>query len=248
MIGTYNPQQLAAMPPLEAGEVHLWKIAIPGIWSGSDAPAFLNPAEQNRFRRYLRVEDARRFASRRIALRCILGRYLECAPTEIVFAAQDATGKPMLDHPYRNRFVFNASSSSDIALIAVAHDGTLGIDVEAMRPFDDMDQIAKRFFTRHEIACWCAFPLEQRCNAFYRLWTAKEALLKAVGTGLPGGLDRFEVSADPAQPPALLRDTQGLSRFHLYGADPGTGYSGALAIGRFDVNVVRFLFDPVDAW
>lgn len=235
------------MPPLVGNDVHLWKIAIPDIWSGAGTPTFFNPVEQDRFRRFRRFEDARRFASRRIALRCILSGYLECAPTEIVFSAQDAAGKPMLDHPYRNRLVFNASSSSDIALIAVTANGTLGVDVEAMRAINDMDQIAKRFFTRNETARLRAFPPEQRADAFYRLWSSKEALLKAVGTGLPGGLDRFEVSADPGQPPALLRDAQGLSRFRLYGADPGAGYSGALAIDKSDVNVVRFLFDPDDA-
>lgn len=225
---------------LQRGEVHLWTVTLSEVRGAADA---LSGEERARHDRYHYPTDAQRFAARRAALRSVLGGYVGCAPSDIAFES-GAAGKPALAGAGP---VFNASSSGDIALIAVARDGVLGVDVEAGRAVTDADAIAERFFTPAECAALRRQPLADRLAAFYRLWTAKEALLKAVGTGLPGGLDRFEVSADPASPPALLHDADdadGRARFHLYPADPGQGYFGALAVDRAGLRVVRCAFEP----
>lgn len=87
-----------------------------------------------------------------------------------------------------------------------------------------------------------ALPDTNRLRGFYRLWTSKEALLKAVGTGLPGGLDRFEAGADPDRPPELLRDAEGVRSLFLYPSDPAPGYFGALALERPDAEISVFAF------
>lgn len=247
MIGRYITAPLASVEVPQAGQAHLWKVALSEMRVATDGTTLLNTDEQDRHRRFRHADDAHRFAARRIALRSILSAYLQCTSADIAFEAQDAAGKPMLARPHQNKVVFNTSSSADIALIAVAQGNAIGVDVEAARPVKDMDKIAKQFFTISENERWNALAPEQRGDAFYRLWTAKEALLKAVGTGLPGGLGRFEVSSDPAQPPALLRDAEGPSRFHLYAADPQKEYFGALAMDRPDIRIARFAFDPADA-
>ncbi len=236
---------LASTTPLKSEEVHLWRVDLSEADPSALRTGPLSETETTRYNRFHREADARRFAARRVALRCILAAYLDCAPADVGFEAQDAAGKPTLADPRRDALVFNASSSADVALVAVAKTGSLGVDVERARTIEDMEKIAERFFTRTETAHLKAQRPDRVTNAFYRIWTSKEALLKAAGTGLPGGLDRFEVSTDPARAPALLRDAKG-GAFHLYPADPAAGYFGALAADTPDLRVVRFAFDPAD--
>ena len=228
---------MSVVPVLRAGEVHVWTVTLSEVRGAVEC---LSADERARHDRYHYAVHAQRFAARRAALRSVLGGYAGCDPSDIAFDTGVA-GKPALVGAGP---VFNASSSGDIALIAVAQAGVLGVDVEAGRDVKDADAIAERFFTPGECAALRQQPRADRLAAFYRLWTSKEALLKAVGTGLPGGLDRFEVSADPALPPALLSDSDGGTRFHLYPADPGPGYFGALAVDAGQVRVVPCAFDP----
>lgn len=239
------PLASATVPQSE--HVHLWKVALSEVRVATHGRTGLSAQEHDRYQRFRRADDAHRFAARRIALRSILSAYLDCSPTEVTYETYGSAGKPMLTQPDAQRLVFNASSSADVALIAVAPSGTLGVDVEYAWPFDDMDQIAMQYFTASECARLNTLEQPRYCAAFYRLWTAKEALLKAIGTGLPGGLDRFDVSSDPSQPPALLHDTEGPTHLHLYPADPGQGYFGAIALDLPGVTISRFVFDPADA-
>ncbi|WP_299657836.1 4'-phosphopantetheinyl transferase superfamily protein [uncultured Tateyamaria sp.] len=245
-VGAYNTMPLASVTSPQSGEVHVWQVSLSTLRASGDGWTGLSPEEQARYRRFRRDEDAHRFAARRTALRHILSAYLQCDLAEVAYETMDAAGKPVLAQPHQGEVVFNASSSADIALIAVAQEGTIGVDVEYARPFEDMGQIARQYFTVDEVARLEARPPSQRCDAFYRLWTSKEALLKAEGAGLPGGLDRFEVSSDPSRPPELLDDAAGPARFHLYAADPGNGYFGAVATDRPDLSVLHFAFDPGD--
>lgn len=69
----------------------------------------------------------------------------------------------------------------------------MGVDVERLRPSPRGAAIARSRFDPREAAALEAVPEDGRDEAFLRLWTAKEAVLKARGTGLTGGLDSFAV-------------------------------------------------------
>lgn len=232
----------AGMPFPGTSEVHLWKIDLSELHWPSECPQALDTGERERYERFRFARDAGRFALRRAALRQILGWYLGADPWALAFETSDVVGKPCLSAPLTDELQFNASSSADISLVAVARDSAIGIDVEAMRADIDFTDIAGRFFTAEELARLQALPGLKRLRGFYRLWTSKEALLKAVGTGLPGGLDRFEVSADPDRSPELLRDTEGVRSLFLYPSDPAPGYFGALALDRPDAEIAAFAF------
>jgi 4'-phosphopantetheinyl transferase len=91
---------------------------------------------------------------------------------------------------------FNLSSSDDTALLAVAWNREIGVDVEKIRAERDCMGIAERFFSPWEAAALRRLPDQQRVPAFYRCWTRKEAYVKATGEGMFLPLDSFAVPVD----------------------------------------------------
>lgn len=90
---------------------------------------------------------------------------------------------------------FNVSHSGDWVVLAAWRGGEVGVDVEQYRQFDYGD-LAHRCFSPKEKTHWANLPDSQRGDAFYRLWTRKEAYVKAVGTGLDTDLQSFSVPLD----------------------------------------------------
>lgn len=97
---------------------------------------------------------------------------------------RDEHGRPLLTaHP---AWQFSLSHSGDWAVCVLA-DAPVGIDVERVRPVRT-EALARRYFTAQESALLMSLSAAERQTAFFRLWTAKESVLKAQGAGLSGGL------------------------------------------------------------
>ena len=75
------------------------------------------------------------------------------------------------------------------AVVAAARQGPVGVDVEMVRADRPVVRLSRRFFTAEEHAWLCQFPEEEGVRVFYALWTAKEALFKALG--MPEGAAHF---------------------------------------------------------
>ena len=133
-------------------------------------------------------------ASGRLPLQRLLGVYLDTASDDIVLA-DTAHGRPELDGAHRNALRFNWSHSGGRALVAIARSVQPGIDLEyrLRRNARDVLALAQRFFAPQEALALAALPTEQQGVAFLRLWTIKEAVLKAEGRGLAYGLHRVVV-------------------------------------------------------
>jgi 4'-phosphopantetheinyl transferase len=83
--------------------------------------------------------------------------------------------------------------SAGLALVAVTTDCEVGIDLERLREVTYWEEIAHRYFHDAEVRAIHASPPADRGPAFIRCWTAKEAVLKALGVGLSGSLTGFYV-------------------------------------------------------
>ena len=100
---------------------------------------------------------------------------------------------PVLTHDDAGRpripgLAVSISYSHRFLAVAASYDGPLGIDLEEVRP-REVDPIANRWFTPQELE-WMSGQSD-RLRAFLQLWTAKEAVGKALGTCLEnGGLRR----------------------------------------------------------
>src|SRR4029453_10457531 len=107
----------------------------------------------------------------------------------------------------------------------------LGVDVEHIRADFATEDIARRFFSRVEVATFNALKKDEQVGAFFRCWTRKEAYIKAIGRGLSEPLDAFDVTLAPGEAAALLRAERGdASRGAMFDIDAGDDYAGALAV------------------
>lgn len=222
----------AEAPPsllLEAGTVHVWRIALDQPDDSLDRfRRTLEPDELNRASRFHFEKHRRHFIVARGFLRSVVARYLEMRPESLRFS-YGAYGKPELTSEHVLRF--NLSHSHEVALLAVARDAELGVDVEHIREDFASEEIARRFFSRAEVEVFNALPKEEQVAAFFRCWTRKEAYIKAIGKGLSQALDAFDVTLAPDVQPALLRaEDDDASRWLLTDINAGAGYAAALAI------------------
>lgn len=141
----------------------------------------------------------RRPAARQ-ATRAILARYLDLSPATLQFIC-GPFGKPELRG---SPLSFSVSHRDDRALLAVAAQGRLGVDLEARRPLPELDGICAMLHPAERTLIAQASASEHE-DLFYRIWTRKEAALKAVGTGLALGLDGISVLADQTFVPSVDR-------------------------------------------
>jgi len=223
-----SPQSIAS------AEVHLWA----WTFGGADAPndrdlEILDPHERQRTARYRFPVDQIRYAVCHANMRRILGSYLGRLPESLVFG-EDAGGKPFLADD-ASGLRFNLSHSKTLAVLAVALDMEVGVDVEDIRPIES--DVAKRFFSPREVASLATLEKPQSwsewLDGFYRCWTRKEAILKAEGAGLRTPLDSFDVSLLPDEPVALLdarAEAKLTCNWHLFHFSPADGVMGALAV------------------
>jgi 4'-phosphopantetheinyl transferase len=165
--------------------------------------AVLDAAERARADRFLRPADRARFRASHAALRLVLGDALGLAPADVEFAA-GAGGKPELAGPARGAADFNLSHSGGRALIGLTRGAAIGVDVEAVRPIADALRIAAAHFAADEVTALAGAPRSAVERRFFGLWTRKEAVVKALGSGLSLPLDRFSVSVPP-EAPRLVR-------------------------------------------
>jgi 4'-phosphopantetheinyl transferase len=222
---------------IQENEVHVWTVNLaPPVIDIQRLQGHLSDDERARAGRFCFVEHANRYVVARANLRRILSRYTDAAP-ELLRFEYSANGKPFLANA---SIRFNLSHSSDLAVIAVAHDREIGIDVERIRHDNDLLDVAEHYFAPDERAALRSLSAEERCFGFFRCWTRKEAYLKARGEGLSMDLQAFSVSLGPNEPAALIASAEGpaeLRRWKFAHLDVHDGYAAALAVEGSECNL-----------
>jgi 4'-phosphopantetheinyl transferase len=235
--------------PLASAAVQIWRVRVrlelsPGaaLDAAVDAAiaATVTPGEHERAARFRFEPDRQRYLHGRMLTRLLLGHHLGLEPAAVTFITGDH-GKPFLDPASSaSRLFFNAAHSGDWVLVALARGRDLGVDVEAHRTMSDVIDIARRFFAPPELEALEAWPEEAREAAFFRIWTRKEAVVKALGTGISAGLDAFAVDAGAVDAGAAasgarvaMRGLDGSpewARWAVHTLDMPPGYAAAVTI------------------
>jgi 4'-phosphopantetheinyl transferase len=189
--------------------------------------ATLSRTEIDRARRFAFERDRRRYLAAHCALRARLAASTGL-PAQALQFVEGPHGKPRLqDAP---GCAFNLAHSEDLALIGIGTDGTeIGVDVEVLRTIDDAEPLAQRLFTPGEYLSWTALPQPARRAGFLRLWTRKEACLKAVGAGLSIAPASVAAGLQPDQAMVELCWAGGQARIELRSIDVGPDAVAAVA-------------------
>jgi 4'-phosphopantetheinyl transferase len=225
-------EQLHTAEPVSApGEPGLavWRAGLrrPPEWIAAAASSVLRP-EESSARPGEREDVRRRRLVSRTVLRLALGLRLGCDPQDIRFAAEP-DGKPRLAGERSPALHFNLSHGGETCVVAISDLGPVGVDIEEVRPRTHLERLVETRLAPAEADGIMRLDPEERPGAFYRVWTRKEAYLKARGLGLAARLDTFAVSAGAraARLAPLPGDDQ---EWSLYDLALGDALCGALAL------------------
>jgi 4'-phosphopantetheinyl transferase len=187
-----------------------------------DAPglvAVLDGHERDRLDRFRRPADRARYLAAHALVRLVLAATVGTPAAALVFdrtcrcGAQH--GKPVLPGGPG----FSLTHAGDLVGVAVHPDGAVGLDVEQVRELGDLTAMAAHVCSPQESA--------PDADAFFALWTRKEALLKAVGTGLSTPMSA--ITLGPAGVLAWTGDDAPRDPLWLADLHPAVGYHAAVA-------------------
>jgi 4'-phosphopantetheinyl transferase len=204
MLDAAEPRRLAA----PAADLELWHIDLRFLPS-PPMLACLSAQERSRSARFVFERDRRRFEAAHTALRQLLAARLGTEPRDLQFR-EGPHGKPALDEArHARRCAFNLSHCDDEALVAIAAEGEIGVDVEVLRPMPDALTLARRNFSAEECAELEATDAASRELGFFTAWTRKEACLKAVGSGLSIAPNTFTAGLQHGAQRAAIHTARG---------------------------------------
>lgn len=130
---------------------------------------------------YIFDTDREHYIARRALLRFILSRYVQIDPC-LLQICNTEHGKPrLINAPYLQ---FNLSKNDDLILYAITRDSAVGIDVESLSQRIDIDAISPLICYTEELEILKNTSVGDRQRIFLKIWTRKEAALKARGLGL----------------------------------------------------------------
>lgn len=177
-------------------EIHIWKVSLRLEKSDTSCfEALLSRDEKQRCAQFRFDHLRRRYILAHGALRVLLSGYCGRLPETLRFRA-GRYGKPFLADP-PGRLHFNLSHCEDLSLIAVTPGGYVGIDVERVRPLQELGLALDRFFTAEERHYIRSAHGDDQSQNFFTLWTRREAAAKALGLNLQAALAKIRIPLFP---------------------------------------------------
>ena len=199
----------------------------------------LDAEEERRAEKFHAQGDRRRFRAARGLLRHILSTVLGTPPERIRFG-YGPQGKPFL--PGDPEVHFNLSHAGEDLAVVVARGRRVGIDVEQLIPALVMDEVLETVSSEPERALLLAeLPIALRQERFARLWTRKEAYIKADGRGMAIDLRGVDVLSIPGR----VRLLEGLHwspspEWTVRDLAPRPGLAAAVAVEGFEWRTSEF--------
>ena len=157
------------------------------------ALSLLDEMETGRYHKFLSIRARREFVLCRAALRVILAERLDCSNEQLSFGHLEH-GKPYAK--ISGRVIdqeFNVSHSDQLGLIAISNNARVGVDIEQHESQRDFAGIGGMVYGPGERRMLAAFSGTEKMEFFYRVWSMKEALIKALGTGFSMSPTKFEI-------------------------------------------------------
>jgi 4'-phosphopantetheinyl transferase len=213
-----------------ADEVHVWHLLADGRTEPADLRTLLSAHELARMNCYRHERDRTLFRWARGLVGTVLASYLDCSCHDLRFTANDF-GKPILLADRGPPLHFNLTHSRGAVALAVSRGREVGIDIEERRRPVEYLALAERFFAEPEARHLRGLPADELPDAFFAIWTLKEAYVKGIGRGLTFPLEAFCFDLDGRR----LKAFRALADFvacdwHFHQFDLGERHCGALAV------------------
>ena len=232
---------------LKEDEIHLWwtfpeRILDPDILARQ--LAVLSVAEQQKQQRFVFARHRHQYLVGHALVRDVLSHYFPVAPVMWKFNV-NYYGKPFISWPLDCQGLnFNLSHTEGRAVVAVAWQTDIGVDVEFSTSRGNDMGIAKSFFSPIEVA-----QLERDPERFFDFWTLKEAYIKARGMGLSIPLDSFAFLLSENDHPRIhfhdgCPDRPERWDFNLY---RGEGYRSAIAVSARGRRAIHRKIVPLES-
>ncbi len=212
---TSLPEECQPCPP--AGELHLWLASL--HMDATHLPALeavLSESEQQRAARFLSPIKRNEFRAAHGVLRHVLSLYADRPASELIISGRTGEKPRLIGVPGME---FSMSHAGGALLIGVTRQAALGVDIEALHQPADLQEMAMRMLSPAEKRAWPSLPSKKRAEVFFRVWTRKEAILKAAGVGMQIEPDQLTVPFTPT--PAVVS-------FAPFGGQPQKWYVESL--------------------
>jgi 4'-phosphopantetheinyl transferase len=186
------------------GNIHVWRIDLQHPALLDLGKRLLSADEAERARRLRFDEHRQRYMAGRSAMRMLLGKCTGSEPAAIRFH-YGTHGKPALAATGSTPAVrFNFSNTDSRALLALAIDRDVGIDLESRQREINVPGLVRHILNDREAVEFYRLPEAARRLALLTIWTRKEAWIKALGAGFSRPLKSFSVSTDPGDSVQVL--------------------------------------------
>jgi 4'-phosphopantetheinyl transferase len=202
-------------------DVHVWVVPL----TGDDAQDprlrdVLSASELTTVARFVSPDDSRDYAASHAAVRRIVAAYTARDPVSIRFECSP-TGKPRVAE---TDVEYSLAHARGLAVVGIGRRKPLGVDVERVRRLRGADALKRACFTPRERAFVEAVGDDE---GLLRLWTRKEALVKATGEGVLRTRDPVDVLTASPLPDWRIVDLR-----------PDAGYVGAAVVSDDVARVV----------
>jgi 4'-phosphopantetheinyl transferase len=227
---------------LNPDTVHLWAARL-SQWKTklNEMDSFLDPAERIRADRFIIPERRVDFITQRGFLRTILSKYLVHKPGEITISISE-DGKPFLVEGNIN---FNLSHSEDLMICGITSGARIGVDIQHIYPVENLDRIIPKILTPAEIKLIENSPQKDKNELFLTIWTAKEAFLKALGSGFNSPVYNINISSIKENTLTLgIDDPRYGSKWNIQELAIEPGYKAVLAIEGSDIEIKIISITP----
>lgn len=178
-------------------EVHIWNYLLDVTNPDVDFFYSLLNEEEKKGIDKIKLQGVRnrRIISKAI-VKDIISKYLGINISQIKFL-YNRFGKPVLPEEINlSGLRFNISHSNGLGIIALIKKNQIGVDIEEIVELEDINDIIHTCFSKNEQYLFNDLELSEKTNLFYKIWTGKEAFIKAIGQGFSFPLQNISFGLD----------------------------------------------------
>jgi 4'-phosphopantetheinyl transferase len=235
---------------IKNNEIHVWEYNIvPDTYLAEKLLNSLSVQEKSKIKNIKISEVKHRSIISKFITKSIISKYLGKYIDEVVFD-YNKFGKPSLSADINSiNLKFNISHSGDIGILAISREKLIGIDVEQLNYLDDIEDIINNYFSDYEISLLNDSKNSNRIELFYKIWTGKEAFIKAIGQGLTFPLKNISFGFD-SQSGIILKYIEeypaSSTEWKIYNFVPQENYTSTLAVNMESFILKRFKWNQTE--